>query len=70
MRVKWRDQLAYLLTPAGRDLDEGLLEWMRQFSIRTGRPFFYEQAGQKIGFGPPEFQQDMLLRAQRGEPLW
>jgi hypothetical protein len=38
--------------------------------MQTGRPFFYEKAGEKLGFGPPAFQQDMLLRAQRGEPMW
>jgi hypothetical protein len=43
---------------------------MRAFSVRTGRPFFYEQAGEKLGFGPAAFQQDMLGKAERGEPMW
>jgi len=68
--ITWRKRLAYILVSAGRDPDEELLEWMRRFSIRTGRPFFYAQAGEKLGFGPPEFQQEMLLKAQRGEPMW
>ena len=70
IRVKWRDQLAYLLRSAGHDPSPDLLEWMQRFSMQTGRPFFYEIAGQKLGYGPPLFQQDMLHRAQRGEPMW
>jgi hypothetical protein len=70
IRMAWRGQPAYLLCSAGRDPDEELLKWMRDFSMRTGRPFFYEQAGEKLGFGPEAFQQDMLAKVQRGEPLW
>ena len=69
-RIQWRDRPAYLLRAAGRDPDERLLDWMRQYSVSTGHPFFYEQAGKKYGFGPAEFQQEMSLRAQRGEPMW
>lgn len=70
VRVKWREQLAYLLRSAGRDPDAELLGLMQGFSIQTGRPFFYEIMGEKLGFGPPAFQQDMLERAQRGEAMW
>lgn len=68
--IKWRDRPAYLLRSAGRDPDQELLTWMQRFSMRTGSPFFYEERGEKLGFGPPAFQMDMLLRAQRGEPMW
>jgi hypothetical protein len=68
--INWRDRPAYLLKSAGRDPDQELLDWMRGYSLRTGHPFFYEQNGEKLGFGPPEFQYDMLLRAQRGEAMW
>ena len=70
IRVRWREGPAYLLLSAGSTPDESLLEWMRAFSLRTRRPFFYEQDGEKLGFGPPEFQQDMLARLARGEPMW
>lgn len=70
IRVKWRDRLAYVLLSAGRDPDEELLAWMRKFSEETGRPFFYEQRGEKFGYGPPEFQQDMIEKVRRGEPMW
>lgn len=70
VRIKWREQLAYLLRSAGHDPDAALLGAMQRFSMQTGRPFFYEIAGEKLGFGPPAFQQDMLQRAQRGEAMW
>ncbi|HZQ60983.1 MAG TPA: hypothetical protein VFC24_06515 [Casimicrobiaceae bacterium] len=70
VRIRWRDSPAYLLLSAGREPDEELLEWMRAFSKRTRRPFFYEQRGEKLGFGPPEFREDMLARLARGEPMW
>jgi hypothetical protein len=70
VRIRWRNAPAYLLLSAGREPGAELLEWMRAFSRRTRRPFFYEQRGEKLGFGPPEFQQDMLARLARGEPMW
>lgn len=70
VRIRWRDRPAYLLRSAGRDPDPELLEWMATFSRQTGQPFFYEQAGEKLGYGPPAFQEDMQSRAQRGAPMW
>ena len=68
--VRWRDRPAYLLRSAGRDPAPDLLAAMQRFSVQSGRPFFYEIEGEKLGFGPPLFQQDMLERARRGEPMW
>jgi hypothetical protein len=68
--TRWRERPAYILCSAGRDPDEGLLAWMREFSSRTGAPFFYEQQGERFGFGPPAFQHEMLARLERGERLW
>jgi len=68
--VRWRDKTAYILRSAGRDPDEALLGWMRAFSLKTGRPFFYEQRGERFGFGPREFQVEMLARLERDERLW
>ena len=70
IRIAWRGRPAWILVSAGRDPDEELLEWMRRYSMRTGSPFFYAQAGEKLGFGPVEFQQEMLMKAQRGERMW
>jgi hypothetical protein len=68
--MKWRGRDAYILRHAGRDPDERMLAWMRDLSQRTGRPFFYEIAGERYGFGPPEFQSEMADRVARGEALW
>jgi hypothetical protein len=68
--VRWRTKTAYILRSAGRDPDEALLAWMREFSLKKDRPFFYEQAGERFGFGPREFQIEMLAKLERGERLW
>jgi hypothetical protein len=68
--TRWRDRPAYILCSAGRDPDQGLLAWMREFASRTGAPFFYESRGERFGFGPPAFQHEMLARLERGERLW
>jgi len=52
---------------AGRDPDEALLAWMREFSLKTDRPFFYERSGERFGFGPREFQMEMLAKLDSGE---
>jgi hypothetical protein len=70
VRTRWRNQPAYILRSAGRDPDEPLLTWMRSFSAATGSPFFYEQAGERFGFGPSEFQHEMLVKLESGERLW
>jgi hypothetical protein len=70
IRTRWRDKPAFILCSAGRDPDEALLVWMRAYAARTGAPFFYERNGERFGFGPPQFQQEMLARLQAGERLW
>ena len=68
--MKWRGRDAYVLRSAGRDPDTKLLEWMREFSLRTERPFFFEAQGERYGFGPEEFQREMAEKVARGERLW
>jgi hypothetical protein len=68
--MRWRERPAYVLLSAGRDPDEALLGWMRQLAQATGSPFFYARQGERVGYGPPDFQQDMLAKLQRGERLW
>lgn len=70
IRIRWRGEPAYLLLSAGRDPDASLIAWMEDFAVRTRRPFFYSVKGEKIGFGPPEFQQEMMVRLARGEAMW
>ncbi len=68
--MKWRGRDAYVLRSAGRDPGETTIAWMRELSLRTGRPFFYEIAGERFGFGPPEFQREMAEKVAHGEKLW
>jgi hypothetical protein len=70
VRTRWRGAPAFILRSAGRDPDEALLGWMREYSARTHAPFFYEQRGERFGFGPPAFQHEMLARLESGERLW
>jgi hypothetical protein len=70
IEMKWRGIEAYVLVNAGRDPDEATVAWMEAFCQRTGRPFFYERGGERFGFGPPEFQAEMMDKVSRGEPLW
>jgi hypothetical protein len=65
----WRGQIAFVLAPAGRAPDAKLLEWMRKLSAATGTPFLFNVDGHQRGYGSPEFQNDMLEKARRGEPM-
>lgn len=68
--IKWRNQRAYRLAFAGRDPNAAMLDWMKEFSRQTGTPFFYEESGETLGYGPRAFLEDIMHRAARGEPLW
>ena len=68
--TRWRGAPAFILVCAGRDPDEGLLDWMRTYAESARVPFFYEQRGERFGYGPPEFQREMAAKVARGERLW
>jgi hypothetical protein len=70
VKTTWRGQAAYRLAYGGRDLTAAELEWMMNFSRQTGRPFFYEQAGETLGYGPQVFIEDMQNKILRGIPLF
>ena len=70
VKTTWRGQAAYRLAFGGRDLEQAELEWMMNFSRQTGRPFFYEQAGETLGYGPQAFIEDMQNKILRGIPLF
>jgi hypothetical protein len=68
--IAWRGRRAWVLAPTGRDPDEQLLEQMRRYSTSTGEPHVIRQATKLLCFGSVEFQQDMLIKEQRGELPW
>ena len=68
--TRWRDAPAWIMLPAGNDARPLMLDWMKQHAQATGQPFYYTHGGERLGYGPALFQQDMLARLQRGEKLW
>ncbi len=68
--TRWRERPAYVLLSAGQDPDEDMLAWMRANAQATGSPFYYQQHGERLGYGPAAFQQEMVEKLVRGERLW
>ena len=68
--LRWRDRPCHVLLSAGRDADEATLAWMRQYAQASGSPFYYQQGGERLGYGPPEFLHEMADKVRRGEKLW
>ncbi len=48
----------------------GLLHHLRAPPGGPLPEFFYERSGERFGFGPREFQIEMLAKLERGERLW
>lgn len=68
--MRWRERPAHVLLSAGNDPSAEMLAWMQAHARQTGAPFFYATQGERTGYGPPEFQREMLARLQHGERLW
>jgi hypothetical protein len=68
--MRWQGRPAYVLLSAGNDPSAEMLAWVQAHARATGSPFFYAQNGERIGYGPLAFQQEMALKVQRGERLW
>ena len=68
--MRWRDRAAFVLLSAGREPDDEMLGWMKPYAQASGSPFYYERDGERLGYGPPEFQQEMLARLAQGQRLW
>jgi len=68
--ARWNARPAWVLLSAGRDADDTTLEWMKAHARASGEPFYYQRDGERLGYGPAAFQQDMLARLARGEKLW
>ena len=68
--MRWHEQAAYVLLSAGNDPGPQMLQWMQAFAQRSAAPFYYQRDGERLGYGPPAFQQEMLDKLRRGEKLW
>jgi len=67
--VRWRTKTAYILRSAVATPTSAARVDAR-IQPEDDRPFFYESSGERFGFGPREFQIEMLARLERGERLW
>jgi len=74
----WRSQPVDVAVPVGKRIPGKALNWLKIYASQFGRPLIYtEQAANKpvreqltLGFGPPEFQQDIQALVHQGKKLW
>lgn len=79
-KLTWNGLPVDLAVPVGKRIPPRALGWLQDFSRKHGRPLIYTeqvlQGGQfqpeqqVFGYGPPEFQQEVLSRMQAGIRLW
>ena len=75
---QWRGLPVDVAVPVGKKIPPRTLNWLRQFAESNNRMLLYSEQIVENGaytkqqsvsaFGPPEFQQEMAERAERGEP--
>lgn len=68
--IMWRQQRAWILTPAGKSPGGEVMEWMREYSRTTGEPHLIKSPGKMLCYGSVDFQQDMLELERRGLNPW
>ena len=68
--MRWRDRACYVLLSAGSDPSNEMIDWMKAHARVSGSPFYYQRDGERLGYGPAEFQQEMQDKLARGEALW
>ena len=79
-KLRWRGLAVDLAVPVGRRIPPRALHWLQGFAQRNGRPLLYTEqvavdgqfTGQQelFGFGPPEFQQQVIEWRHQGKKLW
>ncbi len=75
----WRGYPVDVAVPVGRRIPPRALKWLQQFAEKNNRMLLYSEQIVENGvytkqqsafaFGPPEFQQEVAERANRGEKL-
>ncbi|MBP8019085.1 MAG: hypothetical protein KAY82_03525 [Hylemonella sp.] len=66
----WRGRRSWILTTAGRDPSDELMEFMRDYTRATGEPHLIKRPGKLLCYGSPLFQQDMLELERCGKAPW
>ena len=79
-KFKWHNLPVDLAVPVGKRIPPRSLDWLQTFSKRNGRPLLYteqtlvngvfQKEQQVYGYGPLEFQQELLRQQQAGLRLW
>jgi hypothetical protein len=79
-QLNWNGRPVDLAVPMGRRISPRALDWLKRFSERQLRPLIYTEQildggrfsreQQVFGYGPPEFQQDLLRWQREGKRLW
>ncbi len=77
---EWQGRPVDLALPVGRRIPPRALQWLKQFSQAYGRPllFLEHEPGEEAfsasvqvhAHGPAGFQEEIILRLERGERLW
>ena len=79
-KFQWMGMGVDLAVPVGKRIPPRSLQWIQRFCEANQRPLIYTEqelvnkkmtGGQLVyGFGPPAFQQQVLLWQQEGKSLW
>lgn len=76
---QWRGMPVDVAVPVGRRIPQRALNWLQQFAQTHQRALLYSEQIVENGqfsnrqaahaYGPPEFQQEIAMRMQNGQPL-
>ena len=79
-KLTWQGLPVDLAIPVGRKIPPRALNWLKDFAQAHGRPLVYTEQLAKgrqftgkqalFGFGPPEFQEEVLEWSRQGIALW
>jgi hypothetical protein len=79
-KTLWRGLPVDVAVPVGRRIPPRALDWLKDFSVRNGRPLLFSEQLKQNGVyqreqlfsahGPGEFQQHVAQLLARDQPLW
>ncbi|MDZ7751721.1 MAG: hypothetical protein U5S82_08675 [Gammaproteobacteria bacterium] len=77
---EWHGRPVDLAVPVGRRIPGRALDWLKRYATEQARPLIYTEQvltpegyaveQQAIGYGPPEFQEEIRRLAAAGVKLW
>jgi hypothetical protein len=79
-KLEWHGAPVDLAVPVGKRIPPRSLKWLKDFSEKHLRPLIYteqiiesgvfQQQQQIYGYGPTEFQEDLVKWQKEGRKLW